>query len=77
MLQLKYMGIFAVMDLITDRLLGLDDDDADDVDDVEMTKYTLELLLTFADKLEAEALDDKTKKEYMVRMIRKLRDNYD
>ena len=77
MLQLKYMGIFAVMDLITDRLLSLDDDDADDVDDVEMTKYTLELLLTFADKLEAEPLADKTKKEYMVRMIRKLRDNYD
>ena len=73
----------SIMDLITDRLLGLDDDDADDVDDVdevddvEMTKYTLELLLTFADKLEAEPLDDKTKKEYMVRMIRKLRDNYD
>lgn len=62
------------MDIITDRYLVPEDDAADDV---EMTKYTLDLLLTFADKLEAEPYDDKTKKEYIIRMIRKLRDNYD
>ena len=63
-----------ILDIMIDRFWDADDDDADEI---EMSKYTLDLLLTFADKLEAEPLDDKTKKEYMVQMIRKLREHCD
>lgn len=80
--QINRTGI-CLSDILIDRLIHhLSDDDMDEYDDdfdsnLDMSKYTLDLLLNFAESLEKEDFDDKSKKEYMVKMIKRLRENYD
>ena len=52
------------------------DDYDDEIDEFEAAKYTLDLLIMFYETLEKEPFSDNVKKEYMIRMIRKMRTDY-
>ena len=60
--------------------VGLDEYDIEDDDDdiwTGTTRYTLDLLLKFADDIERELPDDTSRKEALVMMIKELRSNCD